>query len=74
MSQVWARDRVKKRHLQARLKINFKEAKCYKIMSMEFSRKPAPRPNIAATTVEGGMHENLPQGALVSNSHQKGAR
>jgi hypothetical protein len=29
MSQVWARDRVKKRHLHAQLKINFKELKCY---------------------------------------------
>jgi hypothetical protein len=29
MSQVWARDRVKKRYLHARLKINFKELKCY---------------------------------------------
>jgi hypothetical protein len=29
MSQVWARDRVKKRHPHARITINFKEVTCY---------------------------------------------
>jgi hypothetical protein len=43
------------------------------MMGMEFSRKLTPKRNIAAATVEGGMHENLPQGALVSNSHKEGA-
>jgi PAS domain-containing protein len=33
MSQVWARDRVKKRHLHARLKINFKELECYDLVN-----------------------------------------
>jgi disulfide oxidoreductase YuzD len=29
MTQVWARDRVKKRYPHARVKVNFKEVKCY---------------------------------------------
>ena len=42
-------------------------------MGMELSIELAYRRNIAAATVEGGMHENLPQGTLVSDTYQEGA-
>ena len=54
MSQVWARDRVKKRYPHARLTINFKEVKCYK-ESRSGQESYCFRTSSYKSRTEGGM-------------------